>query len=421
MRRKQRFRAFEKSVQIGYSWICAAEAFHRAFVYDDDESSFISISENEAKNKVLYVAKLLDGLEPWLRVLVPIPVHSREEIWFGPEGRPSIIRSLPASGSLRGRATHVYLDEIEHFRPGQDKDIFTASMGRVTRAHRRLTVGSSVFGEQTVLASIMRHADPGEKRPYPDFLKARLPWWVSEDESSLASISIARRNMDPADFAQEYECARTLVPDSFFTQDFIRNSVHDRRVVPRGELPDEGHYLAGFDVGASGHPSVLAIFQLYNGCWDEIVLERWRGVSLTQQQYQLQRLLSRHQGLTLTIDATGLGMQMSDELASQHGSRVDSVMFSQANKYEMTVNLRRQLEMSAARIARDTALAHQMNRTRKLPGNKLEQDTGRKRTSHNDEYWATALALKPASGEGTSVYEGHGLQWLDMDLDEVSA
>lgn len=410
LRRRARFRAFEKSVQIGFSWICAAEAFHRAFIYDDDQSSFVSISENEAKNKVHYVDQLHAGLPSWLASLVPVPVRSREEIWFGTEGRASIIRSLPATGSLRGRATHVYLDEADHFRPGQDRDVFTAAIGRVTRARRRLTIGSSVFGEETVLADIMDRRENG----YPDFLKARLPWWSSQNEGVIESVTLAKRNMPQEDFAQEYECARTVVADSMFPQDFIRAHLHEFAPRSHEDLSDEGTYVAGYDPGASIHPAVLTVFGASGAAWDQLVLDEFRGKSLTEQQYLLEKLLARCQGMTLAIDPGGLGRQMAEHLEDRFGGRVLSVNFSQRSKHEMAVNMRTTLERNDARLLRDRDLAHQLNRTRRLSGGRIDQPSMGKHT-HYDSFWATALALHAGTGEADSVYDHRGLLSLDIE------
>ena len=420
LRRKQRFRAFEKSVQIGFSWICAAEAFHRAFVFEDDQSSFVSISENEAKNKVHYVAKLHEEMEPWLRELVSVPTKSKEEIWFGTEGRASVIRSLPASGSLRGRATHVYIDEIDFFRPGQDQDVFTAAIGRVTRARRRLTIGSSVFGEETTLSGIMRRGEPGEPNQYPDFLKAKLPWFVSENEGVLESIVLARRNMPPEDFAQEYECQRTTLLDSMFPQDFIRQHLTDRNPKANEELSADGNYAAGYDPGGSIHPAVLTVFDSPAGTWEQVVLEEIRGKSLTDQQQLLEKLLARCQGMTLAIDPGGLGKQMSEHLEDRFGARVIPVNFSPQSKYELAVGIRTALERGDAHLMRDRDLAHQLNRTRRLSGGRIEQPSMGKRT-HYDQFWATGLALHAAIGETTSIYDTRGMLSLDMDEGSLSA
>lgn len=419
LRSRHRFRAFAKSVQIGFSFLCAAEAFHRAFVWPDQDVLFASVSEEEAKNKVHYVGQLLDGLVPELRRAVTIPTHSKEQIHLGEGQETSRILSRAASSSMRGVAAHTYLDEIDHFRTGVDHEVYNAAIGRVTRANRRLTIGSSVFGEDTVLARIVASHRPGDgPTAYPDFLKVILPWWVAENEDQLSAIRAARANMPEDAFAQEYECRRTLVVDTLFPQDFLRECFHDRRVIPWQELPSEGNFCAGFDPGGSGHPAALTVLQMRENRWDQIVLERWRGKSLTEQQAYLEKLLNRCQGLTLSIDPGGLGKQMADYLVDTFGSRVVALPFTVKSKHDMALALRKQMESGSIRIARDQELAHELNRTRRVTGGKIEQPSMGKR-AHYDSFWATAMASSVALGDSISIYDSQGLAYLDLDMVDV--
>jgi phage FluMu gp28-like protein len=279
-------------------------------------------------------------------------------------------------------------------------------------------MGSSVFGEETILAKITRHNQMGDgPSEYPDFLKVELPYWVAENEDALTAIRTARANMPEDAFQQEYECKRTTVLDTMFPQDFLRECFHDRRVLPWQELNNEGNYAAGFDPGGSGHPAALTVLELKDSRWDQVVLERWRGKSLTDQQAYLEKLLTRCQGLTLAIDPGGLGKQMSDYLADTFGARVIAQPFTVASKHDMSVGMRRLMEAGSMRIARDAELTYELNRTRRVTGGKIDQPTMGKRT-HYDSYWATAMAASVAAGDAISVYDTQGLSYLDFgDVD----
>lgn len=405
LRRRHRFRALEKSVQIGYSFVCAMEALWMAFVFEDETSAFISINESDAREKILYALKLYDGMDPMLKRFVPVSRDSAEEFWLGPRERPARLITKPATSGLRGLAGHVYLDEVDHYRPGQDTETFTGAMGRVTRNRRRLTLGSSVFGEDTVLSKVMSPDN------YPDFLKFRLPWWVSENEEVLENIGAQRRNMPEEDFAQEYECHRGGATDSAFSQDLIRRSWTERESVDEMGLDQDGIYLAGFDPGGSRHPAVLTVLQQEGDTWEQRVQVEMRNVQLRDQEDRLHQLLVALPGLRLAIDSMGLGQQMSENLRTRWGARVKLVTFSEATRSEMTQNLKRLMEDARVRILRDRRLAHELNRTKRAPGGKVVQ-SGSERSYHFDRFWALAMAAYLVA-TGKSVYESREMRVIE--------
>lgn len=405
LRRRHRFRALEKSVQIGYSFVCAMEALHAAFVYEDETSAFISINESDAKEKILYALKLYSGLDPFIKRYVPISRDSAEEMWLGPRERPARLITKPATSGLRGLAGHVYLDEVDHYRPGQDTETFTGAMGRVTRARRRLTLGSSVFGEDSVLAKVM------SPDAYPDFLKFQLPWYVAEDPDVLENIGAQRRNMPPEDFAQEYECVRGGATDSAFPQNLIRRCWHEAEPVQPTGLDPEGIYLAGYDPGGSRHPAVLTVLQMLDGNWMQRSIVELRGVKLGDQEGQLHELLALLPGMKLAIDRGGSGQQMSENLRSRWGARVREVTFTEATRSEMVQALKRAMEDGDVSLLRDRRQAYELNRTKRMPGGKVVQ-SGSERNFHFDRFWALAMAVN-LGVTGRSIYDTRGLAVIE--------
>ncbi len=410
LRRKQRFRALEKSVQIGYSFVCAMESLHLAMFYEDETSAFVSVNEADAKEKVLYATKLYHSIPDELRRFVPLVVESKEELYFGDRHRPSRILTKPATSGLRGLAGHIYLDEVDHYRPGQDKEVFTAAMGRVTRQKRRLTVGSSVFGEDTVLSNIM---DKQAGR-YPDFLKFVVPWWAREDESDRLDILKQRNNMPAEDFAQEYECRRGDSTNSAFPQDLIRRSWHDEGETAFDRLDPSGTFIAGFDPGGSRHPAVLTVCRLQGDEYRQVGQVVIRNEALATQEARLDELLGTLPGLRVAIDRMGIGQHMSESLERRWSrNRVVLVTFSKQTKNQMVLDLKKNLEDGRLTILRDKELAYQLNRTRRYPGGEIEQAGSDKKT-HYDKFWALAMASNLVSGIG-SVYELRGLRSLTSD------
>ena len=408
LNRKQRFRALEKSVQIGYSFVCAMEALHMAFFYEDEDSVFVSVNEKDAHNKVLFARKLYDGIPVELRRYVPLVKDSAEELWFGKKERPARLMSKPASAGLRGIAAHIYLDEVDHWQPGSDQEVFTAAMGRVTRAKRRLTVGSSVFGEDTILAQLMKKDD------YPSFLKFKVPYWACEVQDVLDGIALQKANMAESDFLQEYACVRGDAIDTAFPQDLIRRCWSDKEDVGIGGLPEEGRFLAGFDPGGSRHPAVLTVLEETPLGWSQATQLEIRNETLASQQARIDGLLAKHPGMRVAIDRLGVGQHMSEDLLRKWGShRVIPVLFSKQSKGQMVLDLKKLMENGELRILRDRELAHQLNRTRRRPGGDVEQ-TGSTKKTHYDRFWALAMATSLVYG-AKSIYEVRGMRSISID------
>ena len=106
------------------------------------------------------------------------------------------------------------------------------------------------------------------------------------------------------------------------------------------------------------------------------------------------------------LDASGLGIQLAERLASRYGEhRVEGVTFTTALKSELAVNLRVRAERGQLHIPVDESIVADWHSITRLTshGGHVRYDADRASGGHGDRFWAAALGLHAArddAGDG---------------------
>jgi phage FluMu gp28-like protein len=419
-----RLRAREKAPQIGFSWVSALEALHTALIFDGETSAFISVDLREASEKILYAKKAYFELVeafPWIGRWVPMVKETSDELWFGSEHSPSRLMSLPHTAAMRGRKMSLYLDEADFYKDA-GAAAWRIGFGRIQRGGR-VTIGSTCFGQDTALDRVMSQEDQEAKG---DVSRGRFPESVVQNEQEREVIEIARRQLDPEDFEEEYRCIRGAA-SATFSPDLLRSAQHELTMIEPEDLePHEGQ-VGAFDVGASQHPSILSVFERRGDVWSQRVLHELRGKSLPDQVRFLRELLSRLDTLTLVIDAQGIGLGPAQSLEEEFPRRVVLMKagskperMEPMDKVEMATATRHGLEKGDLKIAPEREQAKQFRRTRIVHG-KVDQPGSRKKT-HYDRFWTVAYAWYGVRNarRRRSIYEERGLIVVGGDRDALA-
>lgn len=430
----------------------ALAALHDCLFYLDTLAGFVSVSLSEAQEKVLIARKAYEQLPEQIRRMVPLVKASESELWFGDVARPSRLVSLPATSALRGRTmTLLVLDEIDFYRDA-GADAFRVLVGRIARGGRGV-IGSTCFGQDTVLDQVCtRGASHGEGetaaiKKASKFCIGRIPWWAGENEQTRASAEIAASELTPDQFAEEYECERGSAGDSFPVE-MLRAAEHGdgewivtrdgRLLVPvfaDGEqeegtrpVPEATEIVIGYDVGQSRNPSVASILAASDGVWKQRAVyaptdDRGRILGLPAQTEWLSAVLERFPLAVLVIDASGIGAGSAEALEERFPGRVLAMHASglqagqrrrasvtvSTDRYTMAVELKRALEARECQLVGDREQVKQCQRTRLLPGHRIDQP-GSRRRSHYDRFWALVYGWWGVrQGGRRSVYSGRGL------------
>lgn len=409
-----RYRGVEKAPQIGFSWMTAAEALWEGLLFGGTTSSFVSVDQREAGEKILYAKRLYWELPEPLHEAVSLSKDSVEEMWITDRpGADSRLMSIPATSALRGRKTNVYLDEADFYKDGGEA-MHRVALGRITRGGH-ITIGSTTMGVDTQLDRIMS----GEERNYS---RSRFPWTVVTKPEMLETIQVAFEELGEDEFAEEYECARGGGMGTSFPPELLRRCQHGDQVVTLEDLDPQPAQVIGMDVGTSEHPSIISVLERFpDGVWRQTCLTELRKMSLPKQHILLNELMSRLTTATLAIDSKGIGMHIGQALKQKFRRRVVEIQpgskpdgMPPQDRGEFIAEFKRALENGECELAPDREQMLQFRRTRLLSGGKVEQRGSRKRT-HYDRAWATMYAWYATRlGGRRSIYERRGLRVLNF-------
>ncbi len=210
-----------------------------------------------------------------------------------------------------------------------------------------------------------------------------------------------------ADGLIDYELLMSLV-DETLESDTFHGLVGYTELMERLQQEKDRYYV-GVDIGRRHHTTEIVFVD-----WDYSVryLLTLSNTSFEDQATILQTLLSSGVVHYLTIDGTGLGMDLAERLLRNYGdSRVNVVYFTAESKREMVYNFLRFCSTKRLRFAPLHELFRQILdlRVEVSRSGHLQVYSSTKR--HNgDKFWALCLALYPLRGFGLAApaSEFHG-------------
>ena len=167
------------------------------------------------------------------------------------------------------------------------------------------------------------------------------------------------------------------------------------------DLPlPEGRIVAGFDVGRTRDHSELAVFELTGGRHLCRLLRRYDQVPFAEQEADLRRLLDHVPVARLSIDKSGIGMNLAENLERDY-PQVVGESFTNESKERWCVDFKILLQRKDVTLPRSRELVTQVHsiKRRVLPSGKVSFDAERTgRRGHADRFWAIALACQKERG-----------------------
>lgn len=415
-RGRPRFRIVNKSRQVGFSFVMAAESLARVMLHNGHHSIHVSYNLTDAKEKIARARAIYEELpKAYQKKLV---VDSKTELVFeshgGRHAQRSRIISNPARAP-RGRTGDVYLDELAHV--GNDAEVYKGATALILRSGGQLTIASTPLGQRGKFWEIYRE----ELRAYEQYQRFFVPWWYCaafcEDVIDAAAHApgvptedrVARWGTDGIrsqleslpieDFRQEFEGDFVDEAYSFFPYELILPSTSgDIDVdIPFDELPEpKGRLVVGVDVGRVRDLTVIAVFdEVRPGEFEARGLRTLHAVSFADQEEDLRRLLRSVPIARLSIDATGMGRNLAENLR-QDFSAVEEVTFTQELKERMATDFKILLQQRRVVLPRDRALVSDVHAVRRkvTPSGNIVFEAERTSAGHADRFWAVALACQ---------------------------
>ena len=171
---------------------------------------------------------------------------------------------------------------------------------------------------------------------------------------------------------------------------------------------------AGYDVGRKKDLGVwFELSRIGDVLWQTKYQVFDRAPFRTQFDFIAGRLRENRNLVRLCIDATGMGMMLSESLQDVFGKyRVEAVNFSAPVKEALAMPLKASFEDRKLRIAADPEIREDLHKVRKTTtaaGN-VRFEGERDDAGHADRFWALALAVHAASGDDTGPSMIFGLE-----------
>jgi phage FluMu gp28-like protein len=209
------------------------------------------------------------------------------------------------------------------------------------------------------------------------------------------------------DFQQEFEAAFIDESYSFYAYDLILPCTSDdlRLCDDFTDIPfPQGRIVAGFDVGRTRDRSELAVFEENHNRFTCMLLRSYNQVPFAEQEADLRRLLEQLPVARLSIDKSGIGMNLAENLSRDY-PQVAAEIFSNESKERWATDFKILLQRRDVILPRDRDMVAQIHaiKRRVLPSGKISFDAERTSRGHADRFWAIALACQKERGGSTTT------------------
>lgn len=377
--------------QIGKSFSLAMEAVTEA-IETKCNNLILSSSERQSKEVMQKVYSHLRYLKVRSDEIIKAERETKEEVML-PNG--SRIISLPANpDTVRGFSGNVFLDEFAFHK--DTREIWKAMYPATTRGYK-LRIASTPNGKSNMFYDIWHNGQ---------FSKHMTDIYTAKAQGLDVDIEkLKEGTADPDAWAQEYECQFIDESTAYITYDLI-TACEDE--VASIDLP-EGFEFAGreiyigVDIGRKRDLTVIWLWEkLGDVFWTRMISRLYKAPFRLQQDVLSMFIPFARR---TCIDATGIGMQLAEEMIMKFGSKVEAITFSNAVKEDLAVTLRRKFEDRQLRIPIDRQIREDIHSVKKFTtaaGN-IRFDAERTEQGHADHFWAAALGVHAGISSSVSA------------------
>jgi phage FluMu gp28-like protein len=200
------------------------------------------------------------------------------------------------------------------------------------------------------------------------------------------------------DFQQEFENLFVDESYSYYPYDLILPCMHDDLVLAEdiASIPaPTGRLVGGFDVGRMRDRSELSLFEEIDGVFICRYLRSFLQTPFAEQEAELRRLLHTLPVVRLSIDRSGIGMNLAENLARDF-PQVVAENFTSESKERWATDMKILLQKRAIKLPRQRDLVAQIHsiKRRVLASGNVAFDAERTKNGHADKFWAVALACQ---------------------------
>lgn len=317
----------------------------------------------------------------------------------------SRVRAVPGRpDTVRGRSTNVFGTEWDFFE--QPRETWLAILPSITNplrgGEKRVRLVSTPNGKGSLMHDI-RRKPAGKKMAWSKHL---VTIYHAVLMGMPVDVEEIREAMDDADgFAQEYLCEFIDPASVLFPYDLMRPCESEEATIELNAeaLKDMSRpcYL-GVDIGRKHDLTVMWIVQ---DMGDRLVTRGVMEFAKTKfrvQATELDDLLRSFPNIRRAcIDSTGIGAQLAEGAAEDHGYRVEECAFTAQFKQDIFLPLRsrfedRRVEIPISRVIREDL--HEIQKVTTASGH-IRIAATRNEDGHSDRGTALALACHASQNE----------------------
>lgn len=402
--RHERFLIWNKSRQIGVSW-----GFALAILMDILETgsrwTLLSASERQSKELMETLQSHAEVMQVMGKYLNYAEIFEDseflvEEARFKNGGRAICLPANPKT--VRGFSGNLFLDEFAHHQ--NPEKIFAAAAPIATRKGNKIWMASTPYGDSGKFHDIFVK-NPLFRKLQTDIYQAKNDGCPVDPEELKILID------DPFIWDTEYLCQFLSAANAYISSELMSKCEEQRWPLTLPEtdliaLAKEGDLFAGFDVGRKRNKSSFWLLVRTNGRKEVRHIVRLEKMEFRKQKEFLKGMLFSLPIRRLSIDATGIGMNLAEDLKLLFGARIEPVTFTQKSKEPLATRLKEAMEDGLWRMPHDPDIRYDFNSIRQIvtPTGNFRYDAEQNEKGHADDFWAAALANEAAS---SPVGTGH--------------
>jgi phage FluMu gp28-like protein len=153
-------------------------------------------------------------------------------------------------------------------------------------------------------------------------------------------------------------------------------------------------YVGGVDIGRKHDLTAITAFKKEDGKFILEFKKTLKDVDYAAQRSLLSYIINSASFDNFTIDESGIGNQLAEELRKEYGIR--TVTFTNQNKQEMVTNIKNMMQDGLIKIPNDSQTINSIRAIKRIytPNNYIKFDSDRdSEIGHSDVFWSMALAL----------------------------
>lgn len=418
-----RFVIYKKSRQIGASHMAANKGIMRAMSIPRHQTLLLSLSLADAKEKIEYAWRLYEDIKNEVDA-PPIDNKSRLEISLTNGSR------LLCVYTPRGKeAGDLILDEYAHYQDPQK--IWQATLPIMIHPRSRLVVMSTPLHSQTQFNDIWT----GRDGKYTRFERREVRWWdcpvhcrdvagaraniLSPERDRLIGTEEAIEKYGSETIKEIYD---TMTTDQFETEFELKEIDDDTALLPwkliiqctpTGEDAIEPcgsinevaakmqnrALFGGYDVGRfndAGEMTLYAEKEGEEGVLEEVYMRQLHDTPFDIQENICNEAVSLPNMHRFTIDSTGMGGPIAENLERKWGSRVLKLNFSGPQQVSVATTTKMYMEKGRVTFIADRDRSAQMHSIKKNiteKGHRISYGAPKGKRHHGDAFWSRGCGI----------------------------